>query len=419
MNKANILVVDDEQINIEIISELLSSEYHIKVAFDGKKALEIVDKLPIDLILLDINMPNMNGYEVAEQLKSNKNTSHIPFIFITAKQDQASVVKGFRFGAVDYILKPFNKEELFARVSNHIKTHNLQKSLVEQKEFTQTILDMQPNMIIVTDGLHTDFANQSLLDFFGCKDIDEFIQRYKSIADTFMYNDLYFHLNKGDISKNWIERVLELKPEERIVATVSKSFTVKALSLSIKKYKDDRYIINLHDISETMLRQLEYKQKATLDNLTGAFNREYFETVITNVIEETISQKKELGIIILDIDHFKNINDTYGHNIGDEVLVFLSQLVQKNLREEDILIRWGGEEFIMVVKISTKEDFISIAEGLREKIETTPILQVSNITASFGMTFYKRAEEIKETIQRADEALYTSKQSGRNKVTFQ
>ncbi len=121
MHKSNILVVDDESLNIQIVSEILKETYNIKVAFDGQKALNIVEKIDIDLILLDINMPKMDGYEVAKKLKENPKTSHIPFIFITAKHDQESINKGFKIGAEDYIFKPFNKEELILKASKYLR----------------------------------------------------------------------------------------------------------------------------------------------------------------------------------------------------------------------------------------------------------------------------------------------------------
>ena len=129
MNKKVVLIVDDEPANINLVAEILHNLYEIRIATNGMTALSMIEKVKPDLILLDINMPQMNGYEVAAKLKSSKETTSIPFIFLTAKSDAQSIVEGFKHGAVDYISKPFSKEELLARVETHLKLNELQTSL--------------------------------------------------------------------------------------------------------------------------------------------------------------------------------------------------------------------------------------------------------------------------------------------------
>lgn len=418
MSKPILLVVDDESLNINIIVDLLEELYTIKVAFNGKQALKIAQKLLPDLILLDISMPEMDGYEVATHLMSHDQTKEIPFLFLTSKDDKESIIKGFKLGAIDYITKPFNIDELHIRVSNHIKTHLLKKEILEQKKFTQTILDDQPNMIILTNGREIDYANHSFLEFYGYEKLEDFKNHYGCVCETFMHDDNYFHPGKIPPGESWIKHVKELSPEERIVLILDKEYVVKSFNISIKKYSDSRYIINLNDISATILKQMEYKEKATHDKLTGIYNREYFNHTILNTIVNTKNDSKLLGLILFDIDHFKNINDIYGHNVGDEVLIALSKLIEKNLRRDDIFVRWGGEEFIVVISVSDIDNITSIAENLREKISSTPFDTVSSISASFGTTVYIDPEPIEESIGRADEALYKSKNSGRNQVTF-
>ena len=170
MKKKLVLIVDDEPTNINIVAEILHSYYNIQIATSGETALEMIAIKKPDLILLDINMPGMSGYEVANKLKNSENTSSIPIIFLTAENDSKSIQKGFNNGAVDYILKPFFKEELQARVSTHLKIFELNNSLEEtvdtleikmeeidqtKKEF-ETIFDKSLNGIAITD-LNTKF----------------------------------------------------------------------------------------------------------------------------------------------------------------------------------------------------------------------------------------------------------------------
>jgi diguanylate cyclase (GGDEF)-like protein len=419
MNRATILIVDDEPINIDLIAQILSSSYRIKVATTGKKALEILQNSVIDLILLDISMPQMDGYEVATQMQRDARQAQIPFIFLTSKDDSQSIVHGFEIGAVDYITKPFNKKELLVRVSNHIKSYLLQKDLQDQKNFIQTILNTQPNMIIITDGISAEYVNKRLLDFYNCEDLDAFKRKYKCICHTFIHNNDYFHEGKVVDETNWIDYLKKLQEEEQIVSIVSQmSFKTKAFKLSITYYKDDCHIITLSDISATIMKQLELKDKTIHDKLTNAYNREYFELHYEDYIEETLKSGEYLGIALIDIDHFKNVNDRYGHDIGDSVLKEFVGTLNQFSRKNDIVIRWGGEEFIIMMKINSKFALARALEHYRKVIAQHDFEYIGRVTCSLGGAFYQKGELIEDTLQRADQELYKAKESGRNTVSI-
>ena len=163
MNKKLVLIVDDEPSNINVVAEILHNLYEIRVAINGMTALNMIEKAKPDLILLDINMPEMNGYEIASKLKSSEDTANIPFIFLTAKSDSQSIVEGFKQGAVDYISKPFSKEELLARVKTHIKLNDLQNSLKDKINELANYLDIMDQNIISSstdlDGVITNVSS--------------------------------------------------------------------------------------------------------------------------------------------------------------------------------------------------------------------------------------------------------------------
>jgi len=419
MPKATILIVDDEPINIDLIAQILSEHYYIKVATNGLKALEILKKSQIDLLLLDISMPQIDGYEVAKQMQSSMNTKAIPFIFLTSKDDSHSIVKGFEAGAVDYITKPFNKKELLVRVSNHIKTYLLQRDLEEQKSFIQTILDTQPNMIIISDGVRAEFVNKTFLDFYQAQNLDEFQRKYKCISSTFIHNENYFHEGKVSKDQNWIEAFKALAQDQQIVAISSQvNFKVKAFNVSITDYKNKLYIVTLNDISATILKQLELKKKTLHDRLTHAYNREYFELHYQHYIDEVQLHGEYLGIAMVDIDHFKMVNDRYGHDVGDSVLKEFVEILNQFSRKSDVVIRWGGEEFVIMMKVNSKFALSRALEHYRRIVAQHDFEYVSKVTCSIGGAFYQKGEEIIETIQRADKTLYHSKNSGRNMVSI-
>ena len=176
------------------------------------------------------------------------------------------------------------------------------------------------------------------------------------------------------------------------------------------RYKKDQYKENV-----------ALKEAIQKDELTKIYNRRYLEFQINQAIKESNDFNHSFGILFIDIDHFKNVNDTYGHNIGDEILKIISSTVDANLREGDMIGRWGGEEFISIIKSSDRDKLLEIAERLRILCASSTYKDKKhtiNVTVSIGGTLYKKGESIKEMIERADQNMYQSKETGRNKVTI-
>jgi len=152
--------------------------------------------------------------------------------------------------------------------------------------------------------------------------------------------------------------------------------------------------------------------------MTQTYNREFFTSNIDRIIQDIHQNGRELGVVFFDIDHFKKINDTFGHNVGDEVLKELVRRVGESIREDDYLIRWGGEEFIVLITTQSINKAHKVAKHLRSTVEHHHFKEVEHITCSFGVTLLKRNEDIYKAIKRSDDALYTSKENGRNQVTL-
>lgn len=301
----------------------------------------------------------------------------------------------------------------------YTKLKLLNGKLSDQKKFINTILDIQPNMIFIVNKTESVFANKFLLDFFDCKNLKEFQQRYLCLAQTFIQEELFFHLEKIDDNSTWIENILKLKSEKRIVSILHPTTnTTKAFNVSIVELEDEQYLISLTDISDTILKQIQLEDKSTHDKLTGAFNREYFESHYKLIINEYTKENHLLVFSILDIDFFKKVNDTYGHDIGDKVLKQFVQIIQNSSRNDDLVIRWGGEEFILLLKINSIDNAKKVLENIRKTIAQTSFEKVEHITCSIGATVYKENETIEDSFKRADKALYEAKNSGRNKVVI-
>jgi len=280
---------------------------------------------------------------------------------------------------------------------------------------TQKIIDSQTSIVVITDGIEMIDVNKRFLDFSGFASIDAFKNVHDCICEMFEEDDKFFHLGKVQEGVNWIHTLEKLPKKDHIVSIKDKDDIKHTFSVSMNQFNKD-YIITLTDISDTMTEHFSLEEKVTRDKLTSAYNREYFENNIHLLIQSAQQDNLLLGLMIFDIDHFKEVNDTYGHNCGDNVLVDIVKVVSKNIRKDDILIRWGGEEFIILARIDSLEHLRNIAEHLRKRIEKYEFDEVNQLTCSFGVTLFDDEFTIKEIIKRADDGLYEAKHSGRNRV---
>ena len=299
-NHSTILIVDDTEANIEILSGLLSNNFDVMASLDGSYALEIAKEDKPDLILLDILMPEMDGYEVCRRLKSHPDTKDIPIIFITAETDEESIEKAYDTGGLDYITKPFKPKELLARVRTQLKM----ASLIQHLENSQ--------------------------------------------------------------------------------------------------------------------KQMEIL--ATTDHLTGLYNRRYFSEISKKLIENSTPDIDNITVLIMDIDNFKTVNDTYGHAIGDEVIKHLSTTLMQHKRQPDIVARYGGEEFTMLLPDTSINGALTMAERIRKNIEKSDVFidekSTLNYTISVGISKLNLHENdpMSTALLKADNALYRAKNNGKNRV---
>jgi diguanylate cyclase (GGDEF)-like protein len=416
--KENILCIDDIKTNLFTLESILESNaehlYDVFTALSAQEGFDILLKHKIDLILLDVMMPEIDGYEAARIIRSNKKTKNIPIIFVTAKKDDESIEKCYEVGGDDYVNKPFNYIELLARISFHLKSRNKDRLLKQEREYAQSIIDLQENIILVSDGSTALNVNKALLDFYGLRNLSQFQDKHKCVCNTFLKDDGYFSLDLMKDSSQWINEVIKLSKKEDVLVKILKDsvehiFNVKATVFS------NQYIVTLTDITYISKRSLEYKYEASFDNLTQIYNRNMFNRVIEDKITQAKIHKKQFVLVLFDIDHFKNVNDTYGHLVGDEILKELSSLIKSHIRDSDLFARWGGEEFILALDVDIERG-LSIAENLRKYVENKEFSEVENMSCSFGITEFRDSDTLDKMVKRADEALYKAKNSGRNKV---
>lgn len=414
-----ILCVDDSKVSLLILEamfELHQDEYEVISVTSANEAFSILQSESIDLILLDIMMPGIDGYEAASTINKDDNLKDIPIIFLTSKNDQGTIAKCFEVGGTDYMHKPLNKEELFVRINFHLEMQENRKIIEHEKALSQEVFDMQDNLILLSDGSNIIKMNKTAFEFFNIDTLEEFKSKYGCLCDFFIQKEEYFYLEKSKCSSVWLENLVDNTQNKECLVLINNEKTKKHNTFAIKVKKlNKKYLVSLTDITSLAEEYQENELVASLDGLTNIsnrlkFNKEYEKTV------DSIRPDENFSLLIFDIDEFKNVNDSYGHLVGDDVLIKLSALMKAHTRQSDVLARWGGEEFVILLRSVKMEKATEIAEYLRSIIEVEHFDEVNNITCSFGVSEYKNGDDLNSLFKRVDEALYEAKEKGRNIV---
>ncbi len=279
-----------------------------------------------------------------------------------------------------------------------------------------TFVGSFPSLAVISSSKEIFSVNDDALKFFGFQNLRNLKHSHSSISDFFI-EDLGC-IDKHTYGKNWLFRLegqkhIKVKMRNNRL-NMEQYFYITVVKMSLI----DKFLILFHDITNIEKEKIDNKEKSQKDSLTGVFNREKMADVFNDLMSQSEKTNEIFSVIIFDIDHFKRVNDTYGHNVGDRVLVELSRLINSCLRvNKDILARWGGEEFLIVSKGSNRDQAHKLALRLKSEVERYGFYIVRHITCSFGVTEFKPNDQgYKQTVDRADSALYEAKETGRNKV---
>ena len=298
------------------------------------------------------------------------------------------------------------------------KEVDLAEDLNKKNLLLNEITQNQENLIIVYDNEYNLlFLNDKFLEFYASKDISDFRIKYDSIDCTFIKNEGFFSVDTK-INLHWTDMMINSEQKNNLILiNEKKSDEVKAFIVSISRSKTDHIICSLSEVTDISLEKRKLEKRVFYDELTQIYNRAKFNDFLNTEFSFFKRQSLDLSIVMFDIDFFKDINDNYGHDVGDEVLKYLSEIVSSRLRESDIFARWGGEEFIILLKACSKEDACSFAQSLRHNIEEAIFVNNIKVTCSFGVTSMQEEDTIKTYLKRVDELLYKSKHNGRNCVS--
>lgn len=431
LENISVLYVEDENDVREFTAKLLGSLVeNVYSAQNGLEGLELFkeNSSSIDLIVSDINMPKMDGLEMCTLIKEiNKD---IPIVITSAHNDPNFLKKAIDVGVNTYAMKPIDLYQLVESMIKAIEPIILKKELeqlnvslesrVEQEvQKLKSILDAQDNIVLVTNNDTLTNVNKKFLEFFKVKDIEEFTSKTPKVYELFQ--EEYGFITKDLLQKQkcWITYIKSLPEIDRVVKIKNEDNEQRIFTINIDNYdeKDNYFVISLTDITELKEKSNLLEYQASHDPLTGLNNRNKFKEIFGKEIRRGHRYKNDLSLIIFDLDFFKKINDNYGHQIGDEVLKDIAQVVLTNVREHDIVVRWGGEEFLILLPETGNDGAINVAEKIRLAIEEKSFSSKNlSLTASFGVGTLLENDEESSFLNRTDEALYKAKNTGRNKI---
>lgn len=399
-------------------------------------------------------MPVMNGFEVCKALKDDPTTTYIPVVMITALHDTYNRVQGINAGADDFLSKPINDIALFARIKSLVRLKMLIDELHLRGQTNSEISGMIENQIM---DYSNQISNASIL--IVDQDVAQSEQIYVILKECFenvvVSHDINYALKTN--SKNHHDLIIinvhlagreGLKLCSQLRSNVNTRYT--PILILLDEQKDDNnslikalemgvndYLVVPLDKNELKARaNLQVKRKryqdalranlynnmamAIKDPLTNCYNRYYFSMHLKNIIRECLAKNKKLSLMMIDVDYFKKINDNFGHHIGDECLKQIQKRIGENIRAVDLLARFGGEEFVVLLPDTEIKEAKVIAERIRSTIAEKPFdLSDShkvNQTVSIGVAQMSYSESANQFIENADKCLYKAKNSGRNKV---
>lgn len=448
---ARILVVDDVPANVTLLEARLIAEYfEVLSASSGPQALDIVASTPVDIILLDVMMPGMDGFEVCARLKADPQTAHIPVVMVTALDQPADRVQGLKAGADDFLTKPVNDLQLVSRVKSLVRLKTLSDELRIRAETARKIGVDDAFRLDLMDG-----PGRVLLVDNRAASQERIVRTLKPVAEVNALSDPQAALfqaaespvdlvivNAAGDEYDPLRLCAQLRLLERtrflplllVTDTGDEDMVIRALDLGVNDY-----IMRPVDPNELVARTLtQIKRKryndrlraslsqtielAVTDGLTGLSNRRYLDSHLKTLFNRAASRMRPLSVCMTDIDRFKQVNDTYGHDAGDEVLREFARRIRSTVRGADLACRYGGEEFVVVMPDTDAAAAAAIAERLRAIIEGEPFVlnqgtQRLSITASIGIASNASGIDTPEhLLKQADRALYAAKLAGRNRV---
>ncbi len=448
------LIVDDIPTNVRLLEARLSAEYYdVLTASSGAEALEICQDDDVDIVLLDVMMPGMDGFEVCSRLKADRRTSHIPVLMVTALDQPSDRVHGLDVGADDFLTKPVDDVQLMARVRSLVRLKALTEELRARALTGQEIaaedamramdaVSAEGGSILVVDSdprqaerIRAYLANGNRVDVLSnpadaalvvsggeyelvlvsmaLGDFDP-LRVCSQMRTAELTRTLPIILIAEEDDRPRVVRGLDLGVNDFIMRPVERNELLARVRTQIKR---QRYAVELRQSVTNTLAL------AVTDELTGLYNRRYFDRHLSLMLEKAQQQDRDMAVMLIDMDFFKSVNDTHGHDTGDAVLREFADRLRRNIRGVDLACRFGGEEFVVLMPDTDWRQAQSVAERVRQAVAergfAANLTRALALTVSVGLALNEGDSDTPEImLKRADVALYRAKREGRNRVVF-
>lgn len=443
---ARILVVDDNAANRALLHATLTAEYYtVACVAGGEEALEAASRNPPDVILLDVMMPGLSGYEVCRRLKADRRLSPIPVVMVTALDSPREMVQGLECGADEFLTKPLDDLALFARVRSLVRLKRVLdewrlrqpegagdgrgEALADEPAGEARLLllsgcgEVRETMAAIARGHRHDLRCQQQLEEGGaadydlvladlaCPSIDALRLCSEARSDPASRHVPFVLIGRPD-QRQLLFKGLDLGANDYLLHPLNPNEAAARLATQVRRHRLQQRIQNRHQAS---------LDQAMHDALTGLYNRHYLQMHLPRLQAQAFEAGRPLALIVCDLDHFKAVNDRHGHAAGDAVLRAVAGRLAGGVRAPDLVTRFGGEEFIVLLPDTGLEAAMGIAERLRRDLAAAPVSLpdggVLPVTASFGVSTVLWDEcNAEAAIRRADAALYRAKRLGRNQV---
>jgi two-component system cell cycle response regulator len=451
---ARVLIVDDIPTNVRLLEARLSAEYFdVLTAASGAEALDICQRESLDIVLLDVMMPGMDGFEVCRRLKEDERTYHIPVLMVTALDQTSDRVRGLEAGADDFITKPVDDVQLLARVRSLVRLKALTDELRARAQTGQEIamedairametIDSENGCVLLVDsdprqserirGYLADTCAVDVLSDPGEAAMAVTAGRYELAVVSMALGEfdplrvcsqmrtaehnrtlpIILIAEEGDRKR--VVRGLELGVNDFILRPVERNELMARVRTQIRR---QRYAAELRQSVNNTLAL------AVTDELTGLYNRRYFDRHLTLLLEKAREQERDMALMLIDMDFFKAVNDTHGHDIGDAVLREFADRLRRSIRGVDLACRFGGEEFVVLMPDTDDRQAQAVAERVRAAVAENSFKtgggRPLRLTISVGVALNESVDDTPEImLKRADVALYRAKREGRNRVVF-
>ena len=399
--------------------------YVMSVTKIDKKELSIFDnKKRLTPYLEDITFKMDKGDPFSIYTRSEENNvemiSFLPIISFHDAKPNAWIISYTKNEVIYNILKAGMNLNVITFVitlifSLFIYRQFISKKIIKKEHaLLNDVVNTTDDIIFVTNLKTISFSNNKLKMFLQI----DYEHDIPEIMSLFIEMTGYLHKGLLRNNENIYELFLRTLEVDRVVCILDNTMNPKAFVLNIVKssYNEEEYLVTLTDITKLKEKELKISHQAFYDSLTGIYNRNKLNELISLELKRDQRYKRDLSIAIIDIDHFKKFNDTYGHLVGDEVLIMMSHFISKNIRDMDVFARWGGEEFVILFPETSKENALVACEKLRKGVASLNHNVAGHVTVSFGLTQFINGDSENSLLKRCDEALYKAKSDGRNRV---